>query len=144
MTDLRKLESSTMIYLAYYIVFLLQQIFNIQIHTYKGSGGSNFESHSWLRPIRMLHQNIISITAAALRQLRFLHFSLPLGQAQQLLDTVQDKNKFRLQNFFFWVGPQIGPNPLTGLDRDGSGPPKKTRLVNGLGLGHKSWPAGRV
>ena len=42
--------------------------------------------------------------------------------------------------FFFLVGPRIGPNPLTGP----VGPGKKTRLVNGPGPGHGSWPAGRV
>ena len=43
---------------------------------------------------------------------------------------------------FFLVGPQIGPNPLTGPGGGGSG--KKTRLVNGPGSGHGSWPAGWV
>ena len=44
---------------------------------------------------------------------------------------------FGSEIFFFLVGPRIGPNSLTGLG-------KKTRLVNGPGLGHGSWPAGRV
>ena len=45
---------------------------------------------------------------------------------------------------FFLVEPQIGLNPLTGPVGVGLGPGKKTRLVNGPGLGHRFWPAGRV
>ena len=39
--------------------------------------------------------------------------------------------------FFFLVGPRIGPNPLTG-------PGKKTLLVNGPGSGHGTWLTGLV
>ena len=57
------------------------------------------------------------------------------------------KNKFGLQFFFFFlffsflVGPLIGLNPLTGPADSrggGSGPRKKTHLVNGPGSGHES------
>ena len=52
--------------------------------------------------------------------------------------------EFGLQFFFlfsFLVGPLIGVNPLmrpVGSDGGGSGPPKKTRLVNGPGPAHGS------
>ena len=52
---------------------------------------------------------------------------------------------FNSSSFFFFfsflVGPLIGLNPLTGPADSrggGSGPPKKTQLVNGPGSGHES------
>ena len=52
---------------------------------------------------------------------------------------------FNSSSFFFFfsflVGPLIGLNPLTGPKDSrggGSGPRKKTHLVNGPGSGHES------
>ena len=71
--------------------------------------------------------------------------------AEKIPCLVAEKINIRQTFFFYWAtewalkyhGP-TGPVEPTGPGGGGFRPRKKIRLVNGPGLGHGSWPAGRV